>query len=440
MNFGLEGYLGGTLYAAAIAILLYTAFRKPVWGLYLLVPLIPLQTLRYRLQAYPLGSSLVLLTLLAIGFGLWRQKRPIVGWTPFNVLLGFYTVFTLISLCAGSFYLNVSLPFLSWSDPRFAEWRDYMLMPLMLVLTASAVEDKKQIRILLLLMCLGAFVLNKSLWSTVSERDYSVYSDDLRDAGGMGYAGVNGLAAFEAQFAAFVVALASFEPRRLIRWSGYALAVFSAVCLMYSLSRAGYAALGAGWLFLGLIHRRWMLLALVVFGLTWTAIVPPAVRMRVEMTSSGNSLDHSSETRVDLWSDALRLFNESPVFGSGLNTYAYMHRIGDYRDTHNYFVKVLVETGLIGLALFLFLLARLIWCGLSLYWRSSDPLARSLGLGLAAWMACALAANFFGDRWSFLQVNGQLWILAGLMARAQALTEEQPAEAFEDFQAEVQPA
>ena len=26
-----------------------------------------------------------------------------------------------------------------------------------------------------------------------------------------------------------------------------------------------------------------------------------------------------------------------------------------------------------------------------------------------------MAANFFGDRWTFLQVNGYMWVLAGLL-------------------------
>ena len=443
MNFGLEGYLGLALYMTALVMLAWAAWKRPVAALYLLVPLIPLQTLRYRLQAYPLGDNIVTLALLVTAFGLWRQKRPVFGWTPWNAHLGVYVLFTLVSLCAGSFYLNLPLPFLSWSDPRFAEWRDYMMMPLLLVLTASAVEDKRQMKTLLLLMCLGTFALNKSFWGTVSGRDYSVYSDDLREAGGMGYAGVNGLAAFEAQFAAFAIALAGFEPRRLLRWGCYALAAFSSLCLMYSLSRAGYAAFGAGWLFLGLFHRRWLLVLLVVFGLTWTAVVPPAVKSRVEMTSNGNELDHSSETRVTLWSDAMRLFNNNPVFGTGMNTYAYMNRVGTYRDTHNYFLKMLVETGMLGLALFLLLLARFVWSGLTFFWRAQDPLTRSLGLGLGAWMACALAANFFGDRWSFLQVNGYLWVLAGLAARAWALEQESPDAAenqHETADMEAQPA
>jgi hypothetical protein len=29
-----------------------------------------------------------------------------------------------------------------------------------------------------------------------------------------------------------------------------------------------------------------------------------------------------------------------------------------------------------------------------------------------------MAANFFGDRWTYLQVNGYLWVVCGLVARA----------------------
>ena len=43
---------------------------------------------------------------------------------------------------------------------------------------------------------------------------------------------------------------------------------------MYSLSRGGYVAMLAGWLFLGLAKKRWMLVALIAFVFTWTALVP----------------------------------------------------------------------------------------------------------------------------------------------------------------------
>jgi putative inorganic carbon (hco3(-)) transporter len=434
INFGLEGYLGGTLYFLAVLLVFYSIFKQPIAGLYVLVPMIPLQTIRYRLQDYPLGGSVVGITLLAVAIGLLLRRKPVLGRTPWNLLLIVFCVFTFASLCWGSLFLKQPLPFFLANDARFADWREYILMPGFLFLTAAAVENRKQILILIVLMCLGAVALDKSFWSTVSDRDFSEYSDDLRDPGAMGYAGVNGLAAFEAQFATLVLALASYEKRRLFRWSYVALAAASVFCLMFSLSRGGYAALLVGFLFLGLVKMRKLLVLMLVFGLVWTAVVPNAVRERVLMTwdTKDGSLDHSSEIRVTLWEDAMHVFDTSPLIGTGFNTYAYMGRVGDYKDTHNYFVKVLVETGVLGLFLFLAVAFRFLWTGLVLNWRASDPLARSLGLGLAGWVICALVANLFGDRWSFLQVNGYMWVLAGLAARCWTLEQEEPVGEFEE--------
>lgn len=435
INFGLEGYLGIGLYIMAVWLVFYSIFKRPLAGLYVLVPMIPLQTIRYRLQAYPLGGSVVGIILLAVALGLLLRRRPIWNRTPWKIILPLFCVFTFASLCWGSLYLKQPLPFFLANDERFADWREYILMPAFLILTAAAVETRKQILILIVLMCLGAVALDKSFWSTVSARDFSEFSEELRDPGAMGYAGVNGLAAFEAQFATFALVLASYEKRRLYKVGYWALTAASIFCLMYSFSRGGYAALVAGFLFLGLVRMRWLLVAMLLFGLVWTAIVPNSVRERILMTwdHKDGGLDHSSEVRVGLWEDAIHVFSTSPVIGTGFNTYSHLSRDDVYKDTHNYFVKVLVETGALGLLLFLCLLFRLWWVGMILHWRASDPNVRALGLGLAGWMVCVLVANFFGDRWSFLQVNGYMWVIAGLAARSWTLEQEQAPEDVEEL-------
>src|SRR5262249_39020366 len=146
--------------------------------------------------------------------------------------------------------------------------------------------------------------------------------------------------------------------------------------------------------------------------------VPGAVRERVLMTSNVyGGYDHSAELRLSLWDEALKVFDTNPVLGTGLNTYAYGQHIGSYQDTHNYYIKVLIEGGVIGLTLFLALLMRAFTLGFAVFRRSPDPFVASIGLGLAGWVAAALGANFFGDRWTYLQVNGYFWVLMGLAAQ-----------------------
>jgi O-antigen ligase len=101
-----------------------------------------------------------------------------------------------------------------------------------------------------------------------------------------------------------------------------------------------------------------------------------------------------------------------------------MHRVLSYEDTHNYYLKVLVETGVIGLILFLSLLAKSIHRGWVLFRRASDPFFRGLGLGLMGWVIATAVGIAFGDRWSYLQIQGFFWVLAGLVARGWALHQE----------------
>jgi O-antigen ligase len=234
------------------------------------------------------------------------------------------------------------------------------------------------------------------------------------------------LAAFEAQFAVFLLAFAGIIKRFYVKIGFLALVGLTIYCLMYSFSRGGYAAFVVGCVFLGLLRHRALLVGFLVSLMFWSVLVPPAVRQRVEMTydGGGSSLDSSSETRLSLWSDALAMAKSHPVLGTGYYTYAYMNRIKSgaghtYSDTHNYFVKVLLETGFIGLILFLYMFWRIFWAGYGLYRKAGDDeLFAALGLGLAVWAVASAVANLFGDRWSFLQVNAYMWILTGLVCRA----------------------
>src|SRR5262245_10188465 len=360
MHFGLTAYAPYFLYASGIVAVLLSIFWRPIAGIYYLVPMIPLQTARYWMNDLPFGQNVIDAVVLAVIVGLLRRGESPPMKTPLNRLLLVYGIYTFVSLCWGSLYLQRPLP-LSPYDPRLAFWKSYLTMPLVFYLVVAVLRDRRQIQIVIVLMCLAVLALDRSLWDTVSQRDYSQYSEDLREEGALGYAGVNGLAAFEAQFATLLLALAGFE-RRPWSWLSYmGLATFSALCLMYSLSRGGYAAFLAGWLFVAVVRQRKLLALLIVFLVCWTSVVPNAVRERVAMTYGGEQQrpDSSTETRVILWNDALQVANTSPLFGTGFNTYAYMGRVGAYQDTHNIYLKMLVETGLVGLALFLLLLWKL---------------------------------------------------------------------------------
>ncbi len=419
-----HGSLAEIIYVGGFVACVASAFWRPRLGIYFLVPLIPLQTFRYRLHDFPLGEKFVDIVLLGVLLGLLlRRGHPVFVRSSLNRPLFFYALFLYFSLWAGSFFTGGSLP-LSPADPRFSDWKNYVEMPLLFALVASTIEDKKQIKILLGLMCLSFLVVNRSFYNTMHSRDLSAFSYNVRDAGPLGYAGVNGLAAFEVEFAAFLLAVYAFEKTKMIKLALMGLLATSVYCVLFAYSRGAYVAYMVVLIFIGMFKERKLLLIVLLTVVAWETVLPASVQERIEMTEQNGALDNSAAGRVTLWKDAINLIRRSPIIGTGFDTYKFMGRFELLKDTHNYYLKVAVETGFVGLMFFLWLLYKLLQYAFSLYRTSEDPFFRSLGLGVAALMVAAVVVNLFGDRWTFFQLDGFMWVLLGCVARAHLLDEE----------------
>ena len=423
----LSGGLGASsllVYLAMVFVIPLSIFWQPRLGLYLLVPMMPLQTMRYQLQLLPFGDKFVDALLLAVILGLLIQKPgSFPPKTPLNQYLLFFCFFLYVMLWVGSVGLHLPWPILP-SDDRFAVWKNTVEMPLLFLVVTSAIENKKQMLLLLALMMLTVLRANLGFYHTVSGRDFSHFSNNLRYAGVLGYAGQNGLAAFMAEL--LIVLLAIFPGVQTLLYKALvgASILLAAYCVLFCFSRGGYVGTLAGLLFLGVARERKYLVLLAVLLTCWQTIVPNAVRERVLMTYDGNQVESSANERLQLWEDAFTIIPRHPVLGTGFDTYRYLGRSADYLDTHNYYVKVTVETGIVGLGLFLYLLWLLMREGIGLFRTAEDPFFRSLGLGFAALIFCAIFVNFFGDRWMYQQITAYMWTFLALVTRARIIEEE----------------
>lgn len=422
---GGSGGLGLTsllIYVAGACVVPLAILWRPVFAVYLLVPLMPLQTLRYQLQALPFGHKFVDILLIAglIGLFLHKGDEPALPRTQLNRYLIIYCLLLYLSLWMGSFLLHLSFP-VSPRDDRFADWKNMAEMPLLFLLVAGTVTTRKQMLTLLALMMLTLLRANMGFYHTVSGRDFTHFSNNLRYAGVLGYAGQNGLAAFMAEFLVFILAIAPAARGIWYRFLMYGSILFAAYCVLFCFSRGGYVGLLVGLVVLGVMKDRKYLVVVVVLLATWQTVVPNAVRERVLMTYDGNAVESSANERLQLWQDAFEIIPQHPILGTGFVTYRYLGRSADYLDTHNYYVKITVETGFVGLALFAYLLWLIIREGVRLFCESQDPLFKRLGLGLTAMMFCAIAVNFFGDRWMYQQISAYMWTYLALVSRARML-------------------
>src|SRR5262249_17366998 len=157
------------------------------------------------IHPYPFGEKLVDVILLGIIIGLIaHQKSPRFVSSPLNKVLIIFFVLTYFGLWLGSVYLSMPLP-ISFDDARVSDWKNYVEMIILFLVAAACIRTPRQMQIVVVLMCFSVLIVNRSYHGTVGERDFSAYSDALRDAGALGYAGENGMGAFQAQFAVFLI-------------------------------------------------------------------------------------------------------------------------------------------------------------------------------------------------------------------------------------------
>jgi O-antigen ligase len=194
-----------------------------------------------------------------------------------------------------------------------------------------------------------------------------------------------------------------FIKRRKIKILCYVLVGLTVFATMYTFSRGAYLAILFSVFILGVLKDRKLLLIGAVFLVTWQAVVPTAVRQRVTMTQNSNGrLEDSANERVKLWQAAEDSILSDPILGSGFATYQYTNHVDNLKDTHNWYVKVMVETGIVGLIIVIFMLQQMLAVAYRLFKRAEDPLYRGLGLGLFLAIWACIIANCFGDRWTYL--------------------------------------
>jgi hypothetical protein len=216
------------------------------------------------------------------------------------------------------------------------------------------------------------------------------------------------------------LSLAFFAPRRDLRLLLYTITGIASVPFVMTLSRASYASLFVALILLGWMGRRYWIWGLIAVALIGAPILfpdvvikrvqstfePSGVAVDVPVVGSEVLIDKSAYERVYVWQKVRHNLKVWPFFGGGVSW-----------DTvlDSQFARVIIETGLFGLAAFLFLLWRLIRTSRETYRWSRDWVAKSLGLAMCV-NTLALMVHSFGTI-SFLIVRMMepFWFLMALV-------------------------
>ena len=70
---------------------------------------------------------------------------------------------------------------------------------------------------------------------------------------------------------------------------------------------------------------------------------------------------YEEDVRFEIWEFAMDAYYESPIIGSGLGASNALAQMGIERDTHNNYIDILGDTGIVGMALFVLLSLQILW-------------------------------------------------------------------------------
>lgn len=220
---------------------------------------------------------------------------------------------------------------------------------------------------------------------------------------------------------------------------GWSLALVSLmfVPFIYTLSRASYLGLLPMMFTLALLSRRRRAMvavlgiALVASPLLFSSLMPASVRERVQYTFKTQvnqptvrvgaiGFDPSTSERLHSMRDAVQGWVKRPIFGFGVTGFRFMDA--------QYF-RTLVETGLVGLAAFLWLVLAILRSASDSLGQLREPNDRGIVVGFLAGTVGLLIHAIGSNTFIIIRIMEPFWFFMAVVVALPMLEQQQPAPA-----------
>jgi O-antigen ligase len=306
----------------------------------------------------------------------------------------------------------------------------YALSALLLMITYTAIRNRKDLGTVLLAFLFGCVASIFYALAVPSSSGEGRLANSVLDPNLLGEALVCGLA-----IAAAILAMYRSPAIRLATLVSGALVL---VGVLLTTSRSALIALGTAVLATIALAGRWRAIALltaaIIVGATYIYFVqfaPYSAQQRVAAPLSGQS--RIEDGRNTIWELALRAFKDKPITGVGAGNFRvvqvrYLLQPGVDRArtvtsqviddpagkvAHNSFLSVMSELGIIGIVLFVFIIAFAIASLLKaarLFKRAGDGRMQVVAVALIVALVGSLTVQMFQSD----QQGKVLWLLLGL--------------------------
>jgi putative inorganic carbon (HCO3(-)) transporter len=428
LGFGILNFLKSIsvpiLYYGGIGTMVVSIFKKPEWGFFLLVALVPQPNIYYKLYEFPFGKDFMDCLYFSVLAGIFIKKGGLTV-TKNSIIIIIFIIVSYISIWISSFNFSLPLP-LTTENPVVKPWKNYAMMLFMYLLGLNVIkEEEKDHKIVLLIMSLSVLFISFRSFQAYSGGETFSYGSRYEGPFWRVLLGANHFGSFIAQYWALFLGLLFYDKdikRRIIYLVTILLCLHP---LFFSYSRGAYVAAFSALVFYGIVKKRILLVGILIGYLSWQDLLPPSVVDRILMTTgSSGELEHSAAVRLDLWNAAIGFFLQNPIFGIGMG--GFVLAVPEeliYKDTHNFYLKMLSEQGVIGIGLLIIILYGALKSGFELTQIGRSEFQKGLGFGFLGCVIACIVNNIFGDRWSYPTLGGYLWLAWGMVDRSILLSE-----------------
>jgi putative inorganic carbon (hco3(-)) transporter len=217
-----------------------------------------------------------------------------------------------------------------------------------------------------------------------------------------------------APIAAGLVLMSKTWKQRII-WLGMTLIMLAA--LLFTGSRGAWLALAASIGLLGIMYDRRILIGGLIAAVLVVFLVP-SVQHRFTSLFSPTYVEKSTKDgRIARWAGAYDMMRYEPLFGKGMGHYggAVAERNFGTIYVDSYYFKTLAETGIVGLALFFWLMFTLIKEMLR-SWRAVKTRGyQFVAIGIFTGLVAVIFHNGVENIFEVPFMNAYFWLLAGMI-------------------------
>jgi len=193
------------------------------------------------------------------------------------------------------------------------------------------------------------------------------------------------------------------------------------ICLIFTSSRTGWLALIGAMSFLLLIEKkRRVAISLTLIIIIAISLLIPSVKTRLGTIFD---LDFSAnKERIYGAKSAIQMIKDYPLTGTGINTFYHIYPQYQLPEAkvhlvhaHNIFLQIGAEMGLFGLAVFLWLLIRVLKIGWKSLKKIRDNYLQALVIGLLASLTAFLVDQEFDFIWGKENLFVFFWVLPAIL-------------------------